>query len=508
MCCRDNLSSESDGDEGKDSADEVDDDEESPFRDPPLGYVRLRPSQFKRLPATVFMEYPPELEIKRVDISKLEELGNRKLYYSSYWERICVKNAFLRAGFTKTEGSNYWTALWSKHQNESQLKSLNCLQKVNHFPESWCIGRKDRLSRTLNTMKRLHGPEHFNFHPDSYILPQERDSFQRLVKNELTTALQRNNPTYSQPLWILKPVASSCGRGIRVITAQQALQLPAKKKALLQRYLMKPYLIDGKKFDLRIYVLVSGVDPLRIYIHDEGLTRISTSKYSLNNISNRFAHLTNYSVNKKASVFKAAALNSPNANNNAGGEAFDADPTAAAPANDPETEGFKWSLTAFRRWLARQTSQATMEETFARIYDLCVKTIIAAEGDITPNLYTTANYRTNCYELFGMDVILDHQLQPSLLEVNVSPSLMGSSPLDKRIKGTVIADLLHIVGIYPHDPKILKKYDVDCESPGNNRGIARGDEHYNNSYSSQNTGNPFAFTSLTKMMNSQGILLH
>jgi hypothetical protein len=37
----------------------------------------------------------------------------------------------------------------------------------------------------------------------------------------------------------------------------------------LRRYLSDPYLINGKKFDLRIYVLVTGVDPLRIYIHKE-----------------------------------------------------------------------------------------------------------------------------------------------------------------------------------------------------------------------------------------------
>jgi len=49
---------------------------------------------------------------------------------------------------------------------------------------------------------------------------------------------------------------------------------------------------------------ITGVDPLRVYIHDEGLTRISTSKYSLKNLDNKFAHLTNYSINKKADVFK------------------------------------------------------------------------------------------------------------------------------------------------------------------------------------------------------------
>ena len=46
--------------------------------------------------------------------------------------------------------------------------------------------------------------------------------------------------------------------------------------AVVQRYLVRLYFLDGRKFDLRIYVLVSGVDPLRVYIHDESLTRIST----------------------------------------------------------------------------------------------------------------------------------------------------------------------------------------------------------------------------------------
>tara|TARA_B110000285_G_scaffold113538_1_gene128810 strand:- start:270 stop:569 length:300 start_codon:yes stop_codon:yes gene_type:complete len=67
-------------------------------------------------------------------------------------------------------------------------------------------------------------------------------------------------------------------------------------------------LIDGLKFDLRIYVVVTGVHPLRIYVYEEGLTRFATTKYKspvvnekgqdLNNAEGKYCHLTNYSLNK------------------------------------------------------------------------------------------------------------------------------------------------------------------------------------------------------------------
>jgi len=427
-------------------------DDATRFRDPPLGCVRLRPSAWRSIPATVFFEYPPELGLKRNDISITEPLGVRKLIYSSHWERVCIRHAFQRAGFENNPGRKDWTGLWSKHQNDTQMKGLNCLQKVNHFPSSWCIGRKDRLARTMQTMQRLYGGE-FDFHPENFILPTERDALFRQVVNDqqlfksrsCVGSRNRRSEIEKASMWIVKPVASSCGRGIKVITGQQVLSLPKTKRALVQRYLHSPYLIDGKKFDLRIYVLVSGVDPLRIYIHNEGLTRISTSSYNLKNLSNRFAHLTNYSINKKSKVFKAATFEGVGDNHDTG---------APAGEGGSDTEGFKWSLAAFKRWLSKRESPEIMLATFERIHSLCVKTMIAAESTITPQMHSTANYRSNCFELFGCDVILDSDLNPHLLEVNVSPSLVGSSPLDKRIKGTVIADILHIVGLYPHDPKV------------------------------------------------------
>lgn len=60
-------------------------------------------------------------------------------------------------------------------------------------------------------------------------------------------------------------------------------------------------IIKNKKFDMRIYVLVTSYNPLRIYMYDEGLARFATEDYSNdpNILKNKFVHLTNFSINKR-----------------------------------------------------------------------------------------------------------------------------------------------------------------------------------------------------------------
>ena len=55
---------------------------------------------------------------------------------------------------------------------------------------------------------------------------------------------------------------------------------------IIQEYIDKPFLIDGYKCDLRIYVFVTSCDPLRIFLYNDGLLRMSTEKYTYPTESN------------------------------------------------------------------------------------------------------------------------------------------------------------------------------------------------------------------------------
>lgn len=75
----------------------------------------------------------------------------------------------------------------------------------------------------------------------------------------------------------MKPEAGSQGKGIFI--TRRIDELANESHMVVQRYLRKPYLIDGLKFDLRLYVLVTSCEPLRIFLFKEGLARFATEPY-------------------------------------------------------------------------------------------------------------------------------------------------------------------------------------------------------------------------------------
>ena len=84
-------------------------------------------------------------------------------------------------------------------------------------------------------------------------------------------------------------------------------EIPLKNSGsnyVVSEYVANPLLLNGFKFDMRIYVAVTNVNPLRLYIYEEGLARFATCKYeNTNGQKSKFMHLTNYSINKKNTAF-------------------------------------------------------------------------------------------------------------------------------------------------------------------------------------------------------------
>lgn len=173
-------------------------------------------------------------------------------------------------------------------------RSLNEFQKVNHFPSSYEITRKDKLCQNFVKMQELHGYKDFEKIPDTYWLPDEFSDFY-VHYNELKAETPYKN------VWIVKPAALSRGRGIYI--TDDIHDIDQDESCIVSRYIHNPLLINSHKFDLRLYVLVTSFEPLRIYIYKEGLTRFASEPYSSGHKFNAYSHLTNYSINKKNANF-------------------------------------------------------------------------------------------------------------------------------------------------------------------------------------------------------------
>ena len=72
----------------------------------------------------------------------------------------------------------------------------------------------------------------------------------------------------------MKPSASSCGRGIKLVNKNSHVR--KRGGHVVCKYVANPHLINGFKYDLRLYVLVTSYDPLKIYLYKEGLVRFAT----------------------------------------------------------------------------------------------------------------------------------------------------------------------------------------------------------------------------------------
>jgi len=333
-----------------------------------------------------------------------------------------VKKAMKLSGYKLSkEPEGEWDLFWADTgvTNEMVFK-MKPYQKINHYPAMGSIARKNGLGRNLMRMQRLFSKE-YSFFPPTWLLPYEWSEFRgQFNKKKCKT-------------FIVKPEASSQGRGI--FLTREWKDLDPAEHYVVQRYIHKPYLIDGLKFDLRIYVLVYGCDPLRVFMFKEGLARLATDPYIPPNNSNLdefFMHLTNYAINK---------------NNN--GFIFNTDPEKA-------DIGHKRSL-AFV-WKHIDENGGSSADIKEKIKEIIIKTLCSVQPELSNSYRTsqpTDDHNDKCFEVLGFDILIDSKLKPWLLEVNHSPSLSTDTPFDMKIKLQLMTDTINILNM---DPKRRIKY--------------------------------------------------
>jgi len=324
------------------------------------------------------------------------------------------------------EEEGEWDILWADTGvTSTMVAALKPYQKINHYHGMSCLARKNHLGRNLMRLRKVL-PEDYNFFPPTWLLPTDWNEF----KTQFTGK--------KGEVFILKPEALSQGKGIFLVTSPEGIDLDQKYVA--QRYLGNVYTIEGLKFDLRIYALVYGCDPLRIYLYKEGLCRLATEQYvppEGENINNLYVHLTNYAINKNNDKF-----------------VFNTDP-------EKTDVGHKRNLAFVWKYIDEHggDSKKLREE----IKECIIKTLCAVQPLLSHSYRSCQPYDNNnnkCFEILGFDILLDSKLKPYLLEVNHSPSFTTDTPFDHKIKFSLLTDVLNIVKFDQlKRPKYYKKQE-------------------------------------------------
>jgi tubulin polyglutamylase TTLL5 len=352
----------------------------------------------------------------------------------------------------------YWNLLWTWRKAQIDLSKLFVWQKVNHFPDSKALTRKDLLKKSIEKLSKhrtFKYKKQWDIIPASYVLPQDFQEFVEAFSaghiateraNSLLTMNQYNinvDPNFPHSLfnyWICKPPSLSRGRGIYITDSLS--EIDAKGPLLVQKYITNPLLLEGYKFDLRLYVLVTSVQPLEVFLYKEGFARISTEKFSIDpeSIKDRFVHLTNSSVQMQRFSKDSMEIITENEMSNV--------TSFPVTFRDPLGEGgSKISLSHLWRLLEKQgISTRTL---WNRIKKLVVLTLVAVEEEIEAH--------PNAFELFGFDVLFTEDLQAVLIEVNASPSMGLDTPLDLVIKPDMLRDVIELVDPLPFDRMMMEK---------------------------------------------------
>lgn len=392
-----------------------------------------------------------------------------------------------RLGFkmcTKSENATiHIHALATSNAVEADIRQMKFSSKVSKIPGSSTASKKHILAEGFKRASALTG-ETFDFWPETLVLPSDRSDFD--------TLLERNKRRKKKRTYIIKPSSGSQGEGISLIQTPSDLRAASigtcgKGKSVVQSYLPSPLLLpapSNQKFDVRVYVLVASVEPLKVYLCREGLVRFATVAYEeprKSNLHDVMRHLTNYSLNKRSADYihdgAASGEREPSGSDSDSeketdctyGDTSDSDGAddkispwrgltmsdksellqsdsatihsqESTEQSDPHGSGSKRTLTSLLRSLSSHHANFSEDDFWSQAVAIALKTMLTLKPHLTsstisllgpppsspspsPLTTSTAVLSGGGFQVFGFDLLLDSALKLWLLEVNSNPSM-------------------------------------------------------------------------------------
>lgn len=315
-----------------------------------------------------------------------------------------VKLGIEKAGFSLHQEDEKAVLVWYDTLKEiDYFSNLHPWQIVNRLPAANYICRKAPLIRLIHRMQTI-APKFYDFIPESYILPIDQKRFIDEIREH-------------KYKYISKPDNGALGLGIKIYDQTTDPEtIPTPNRLIIAQKYISSYLIDKTKFDLRVYVLVTSIKPLSIYVYRDGIARFCSEKADTNNI---YAQLTNTAINRKNPEMKSKSLSTI-------------------------TKTIKQVFKILHK------EGKNVNAIWKKIDKIAILTLLAnikfMEEGMNKKCPPNESVPSRCYQLLGFDILLDTNLKPYLLEVNYRPSLEYDTAEEKELKINMISDIIRIVG--------------------------------------------------------------
>lgn len=217
-------------------------------------------------------------------------------------------------------------------------------------------------------------------------------------------------------VWIVKPAGKSrgrdiiCAKSLNKILDYIGYGVAGKEMHwVVQKYLEDPYLIKGRKFDFRQWVMVTDWNPLSVWFYQENYLRFSMSDYTLKDLDNTLIHLCNNSIQKEGEDAERIKKES------------------------------MWELSEFKAHVLGKYGSLDIwdKKILPRMRDISRWALMCAQ-DMLEN-------RKNTCENYGYDFMLDADCNVWLLEVNASPDMSASTEVTEKLTHMVLKDMMKVV---------------------------------------------------------------